>query len=75
MSPAAGDLAGSAEGVVCVVVVKRPGGGWELAFAGGFGHWWRVGWLHCNAQCRRAGQTDSLDEQPGELWLQDLVES
>lgn len=48
---------------------------WELAFASGFGHRWRAGWLHCNAQCHRAGQTDSTDGQPGKLWLQDLVES
>lgn len=39
MSPAAGVLPGSAEGVVCVVVVQRPGlvGSWPLLVALGTG--------------------------------------
>lgn len=76
LSPAAGCPGRVCWGVcVRVMVVQRPGGGgcWPLAVVLGTGD--ELG--GCVAMPSAAGpdgQTAGTDGQPGELWLQDLVE-
>lgn len=76
LSPAAGCPGRVCWGVcVRIVVVQRPGGGgcWPLAVVLGTGGE-LGGWVAMPSAAGPDGQTAGTDGQPGELWLQDLVE-